>query len=88
MARVVTYECDECGCEVVVTETADTELSPLYCCGMELSEVSAGKKAAKPKKKTSGKAVKKPVKKAPKTVAKKQVTKKKKPAPKKRASRK
>ena len=88
MARVVTYECDECGCEVVVTETAETDLSPLYCCGMELTEVSTGKKAAKPKKKTSGKAVKKPVKKASKTVAKKQVTKKTKAPAKKRVSRK
>jgi len=78
MGRVVTYECDECGCEVIVTETAETDLSPLFCCGNELTEVSAArKKAAKPMKKTSAKETKKPLKKAPKAVAKKVVTKKK-----------
>ena len=86
MARVITYECDECGCEVVVTKTAETELSPLYCCGIELSQVSAAEeKAAKTVRKTSARKPAKPVKKAPKTLAKK-ITAKKKPASSKRAS--
>jgi hypothetical protein len=72
MARMVTYECDECGCEVVVTEMPETELNPIYCCGMEVTEVfSAPKKPAK-------KAVKKTTKKVAKKVAlrKKPVAKK------------
>lgn len=66
MGRVITYECDQCGCEVVVTETPDTIMSPIYCCGNVVKEVSP-QKAAQPKKKASAKkAVKKPVKKVAK----------------------
>lgn len=36
MARIVTYECTQCGSEVVVTESLGTQLSPIYCCGIEL----------------------------------------------------
>jgi hypothetical protein len=72
MARVVTYECDECGCEIVVTEAADTELNPIYCCGMEITEVSSAPR--KPAKK----AAKKVVKKVAKKVAKKKPSAKKK----------
>jgi len=76
MARVVTYECDECGCAITVSRTPDSELEPIYCCGMEVTEVSsAGKRAAKK------------VKKAVRKVAKK-VTPKKKPAAKKKTSKK
>lgn len=67
MAKIVTYECDQCGCEVVVSEMPETELSPLCCCGAEMEEVSSAKKKAKPKKKA-----------AKKKVAKKKVVKKKK----------
>lgn len=70
MGKVITYECDTCGCEVVVTEATDTQLSPLYCCGAELQEVSCEERPARPKKKTVKKAVKKTVKKAVKKVAK------------------
>ncbi len=85
MAKVVTYECNECGCEVVVTETPETELSPIYCCGMEVMEISAGGK--KPSK-----AVRKPVKKTVKVqarkTAKKTVAKTKGPATRKKSSKK
>jgi len=76
-AMVVTYECEQCGTEVVVTETGETMLSPIYCCGMQVTEVSSvEKKPVKPKKK------------AVKKVAKKKVAKRKKPAAKKKASKK
>ena len=76
-AMIVTYECEQCGTEVVVTETGETMLSPIYCCGMEVTEISSvEKKPVKPKKK------------AAKKVAKKRVAKRKKPAAKKKASKK
>ena len=77
MARIVTYECEQCGSEIIVTETGETQLSPIYCCGISVTEVSAvGKKQATPKKKAAKKvASKKTVK---KTVAKKKPTLKKK----------
>ena len=77
MARVVTYECDECGCEIVVTEMPDTDLTPIYCCGTEVTEVSSA--VAKPRKKA--------VKKTTKKVTKK-VTSRKKPVAKRKAARK
>ncbi len=74
---VVTYECEQCGSEVIVTRTGETMLSPIYCCGMQVTEVSSvEKKPVKPKKK------------AVKKVAKKRVAKRKKPAAKKKASKK
>ncbi|MBE0426266.1 MAG: hypothetical protein IBX72_06430 [Nitrospirae bacterium] len=77
-ARVVTYECELCGSEIVVTETMETKLSPIYCCGVEVTEiVSMGKKPAKPKKKASKK-----------KVAKKKTATKKKSESKKKASKK
>ena len=72
-AMIVTYECEQCGSEVIVTRTGETMLSPIYCCGMQVTEVSSvEKKPVKPKKKA--------VKKVTKKVAKKKVAKKKKPA--------
>ena len=80
-AMVVTYECEQCGTDVVVTTTGETMLSPIYCCGMEVTEISSvEKKPVKPKKKA--------VKKVAKKVAKKKVAKRKKPAAKKKASKK
>lgn len=76
MARVVTYECNECGCEIMVSETPDTEMEPIYCCGMEVTEVSSAVKK-------SARTVKKTVKKGTKKVAGK-----KKPAAKKKTSKK
>lgn len=78
---VITYECEECGSEFVVTPTGEMQLSPIYCCGFEVTEVAmAPKKAAAPKKKV--------VKKAAAKVVKKKAAPKKKPAAKKKASRK
>lgn len=54
MARLIMYECDECGCEVTVKEMSESQLSPLYCCGEEMETAAAGKKA-KPKKKAAKK---------------------------------
>jgi len=78
MPQVITYECDQCGCEVVVTETPETELSPIYCCGFEMTEKAPLKKTAKPKKQAAKKVAKKVVKKvAAKKVAAKKVAAKK-----------
>jgi hypothetical protein len=81
MARVVTYECDECGCAITVSEAPNTELEPIYCCGMEVTEVSSAQK--RPAKK-----VKKTVKKGTKKVAAKKVAPKKRPSAKKKTSKK
>jgi hypothetical protein len=85
MARMVTYECDECGCEIVVTEMPETELNPIYCCGMEVAEVSSS--SGKPARKTVKKATKKVAKKVTKKVVKKKVAAKKKPGAKKTAKK-
>ena len=75
MARVVTYECTECGTEVVVHETLGSQVSPIYCCGIAVAEVFPVKKrTTKPVKKTAKKTTKKVLKKKP--VAKKKSTKK------------
>jgi hypothetical protein len=71
--RTITYECEQCGSEIVVTSTGEGQLSPIYCCGLEVNEVSsAQKKATKPAKKT----------------VKKKVTATKKPAVKKKSAKK
>ena len=60
MARVVTYECNECGCAITVDETPDTDLEPIYCCGNEVAEVAARRKSPAAKvKKTAKKGTKK-----------------------------
>jgi hypothetical protein len=80
-ARVITYECEECGSEIVVTPTGETVLSPIYCCGIEVTELSsAKKKPSKPAKKTARKTTKK--------ATKKKVAAKKKPAAKKKTAKK
>ncbi len=80
-ARVITYECEQCGSEIVVTPTGETILSPIYCCGLEVTEISSvEKKPARP--------VKKATKKAAKKVVKKKAAAKKKPAAKKKAAKK
>ncbi len=76
-ARIITYECEQCGSEIVVKSTGESQLSPIYCCGIEVAQVSsAGKKSVKPKKKTA------------KKVSKKKVAAKKKPSAKKKAAKK
>jgi hypothetical protein len=77
-AIVLTYECKQCGSEIVVTSTGETQLSPIYCCGLEVSEVSSVEK--KPKKRAAKKIAKK--------VSKKKPAKKKKTGAKKKASKK
>ena len=76
-ATVVTYECELCGSEVIVTSTGESRLSPIYCCGMEVTQISTLKK--KPKKAAQ---------KGTKKVSKKKTVKKKKPAAKKKSSKK
>ena len=80
-ARIFTYECEQCGSEIIVTPSGETQLSPIYCCGIKVTEISSeAKKLSRPEKNTSKKAAKKvPVKK---------VAAKKKPAAKKKASKK
>ena len=81
MPKIVTYECTQCGSEIVVTESLESELSPIYCCGIEVAEIAAKeKKPAAPKKKA--------VKKVAKKGAKKKVAAKRRPAAKKKASKK
>ena len=87
-ATVLTYECTRCGSEIVVTGMPETELSPIYCCGMEVAEVVSSEQTAKPKKKTATGTAGKAVKKTPKKAAKKTAPPKKKPALKKKASKK
>jgi hypothetical protein len=75
--RVVTFECTECGSEVVVTATGEIELTPIYCCGVEVAETTSGvSRQAKPKKLATKKTAKK-------TAARK-ASQKKKPSPKKK----
>jgi hypothetical protein len=75
-SRIITYECEECGSEIVVTAAGEGQLSPIYCCGIEVTEVSTAKKKPAAKKK--------PVKK----MAKKKVAAKQKPAAKKKKAKK
>jgi len=75
-ARIITYECEQCGSEIIVTSTGETRLSPIFCCGIEVGEISSGvKKSAAPKKKAK-KSVKKTVVAKKKTVVKKKTSKK------------
>ena len=80
-AIMITYECDRCGTEVVVSPTSGSQLSPIYCCGMAVAEVSSVEKAPAETKK-------KAVKKVAKKVSKKKVAPKKKPAVRKKTSKK
>jgi hypothetical protein len=80
-ARIFTYECEQCGSEIVVTPSGETQLSPIYCCGIKVTEISSGgKKTARTEKKIAKKTAKK--------VSAKKVVAKKKPAAKKKASKK
>lgn len=50
--KIVTYECEQCGTEVVVTEALGSSLQPIYCCGIAVAEVTrpAPRKTKSPKK--------------------------------------
>lgn len=75
--RTVTYECQQCGSEIVVTSTGEGELSPVYCCGIEVTEISSpGKKAVRPKKKAEKKVLGRKGTPQKKTPAKKKTLKK------------
>jgi hypothetical protein len=70
--RVITFECEQCGTEVVVNAAGEMELSPIYCCGLMVTEVpSQQKKAAKTKKKVAKKPVARIASTKKKTVTKK-----------------
>ena len=96
MERIMQYECRVCGRKIDVTRTGDVYEEPVYCCGLEATEVNiptappAPAVAAvkpKPAKKKAKKAAKKAAKKkAKKKAVKKKVTKKK--ATKKKAAKK
>lgn len=77
---VVTYECNRCGTEIVVSPVMGGQLSPIYCCGIEVTEISSVEK--KPVQ------AKKAVKKVATKVSKKKVTQKKKPTVKKKTAKK
>lgn len=94
--RIMQYECKVCGRKIDVTRSGDVYEEPVYCCGLEATEINvpaapsapavpvrkpAPKKAAK--KAAKKKAAKKAVK---KKAAKKKATKKK--AAKKKAAKK
>lgn len=78
---MISYECDRCGTEVVVSPGLGAQLSPIYCCGMRLTEISSVAK-------TPVKAKKKTIKKVAKKVSKKKVASKKKTAARKKTSKK
>lgn len=84
-ATIITYECEECGSEIVVTPTGETQMSPIYCCGVEVLEVETSpKKAAAPRKKSR----KASAKKAAKKMVKKKATAKKKTTAKRKTTKK
>jgi hypothetical protein len=88
--KIMQYECKVCGRKIDVTRTGDIYEEPVFCCGLETTEIgepfapkaapAVKKKPAKKKpakKKAVKKAAKKPVKKkAAKKTAKKAVKKK------------
>ena len=89
--RILQYECKVCGRKIDVTRTGDAYEEPVFCCGLEATEVSVGSEMPaapavrkKPAKKKPAK--KKAAKKAAKKAVKKKVTKKK--AAKKKATKK
>lgn len=71
MAKVITYGCKECGCEIIVSGSHETHLRPIFCCGVEVTKIApAAQKTASEKsaaKKTKEKKV---------VIAAKKVTKK------------
>lgn len=48
--KTVTYECETCGTELVVKESGEGYLSPIYCCGTEIKEIATSGKKSVPKK--------------------------------------
>ena len=102
MERIMQYECRVCGRKIEVTRTGDLYEEPVYCCGLQASEVNVPaapsapaaaprrKPVTKKKKKAAKKKVAKKAKKkaVKKKAVKKKATKKKAAKKKKKASRK
>ena len=93
IARILQYECKVCGRRIDVTRTGDVYEEPVYCCGLESTEVGVpeteqGGAPAVRKKPARKKAVKKAVKKAKKKAKKKAVKKAAKKKIKKKAAKK
>jgi len=95
--KIMKYECRVCGRKIDVSRTGDVYEEPVYCCGLEATEVNVPEELAaqvapavrkKPAKKKAAKkaAKKKAAKKAKKKVVKKKAAKKK--ATKKKAAKK
>jgi hypothetical protein len=86
--KVMQYECRVCGRKIDITRTGETFEEPVYCCGLEATEVNIEEAPAvlmtpairkRPAKKKAAKkrAKKKAAKKAKKKAVKKKATKKK-----------
>ncbi len=74
MAKVITYGCKECGCEIIVSGSHESHLRPIFCCGVEVVKISPASKETS--KKTKGKKVSTAVKKVTrKTTVKTEVKK-------------
>jgi hypothetical protein len=93
MERIMQYECRVCGRKIDVTRAGDVYEEPVYCCGLEATEINAPQAPSAPvaipvRKPAAKKAKKKAVTK--KATKKKAVTKKaaKKKATKKKAAKK
>lgn len=95
--KIMQYECRVCGRKIDVTRTGDVYEEPVYCCGLEATEVNVPEEQTalvapavrrKPARKKAAKkaAKKKAAKKAKKKAVKKKATKKK--ATKKKAAKK
>ena len=91
--RVSQFECRVCGRKIDVTRTGDVYEEPVYCCGLEATEIKVPETTAAPaapavRKKVAKKkaAKKKAAKKAKKKAVKKKASKKK--ATKKKAAKK
>jgi outer membrane biosynthesis protein TonB len=96
--KIMQYECKVCGRKIDVTRTGDIYEEPVFCCGLETTEIGepfaleapAVKKKPAKKKPAKKKAAKKAVKKKAKKKAAKKAVKKavKKKATKKKATKK
>ncbi len=77
MAKVITYGCKKCGCEIIVSGSHETHLRPIYCCGVEVTKKSSSAKGTAAKKVKTKENVKTAKKVARKPAAKKATPKKK-----------
>ncbi len=81
--KIMQYECRVCGRKIDVTKTGDVYEEPVYCCGLEATEVNIPEPTAAPvapavrKKPAKKKAAKKAAKKKAAKKAKKKAVKKK-----------